>query len=68
MDERRDRTEKLLALLLIHSMKATTAAEKAFQLSLAGLSNVEIADLLDTSSQVIAQHLYTARKKKTKGT
>ncbi|PYV30630.1 MAG: hypothetical protein DMG22_19725 [Acidobacteria bacterium] len=58
-----DRTERLLAILLLESMKGTSQREKVIRLSLAGFSNVEIADLLQTSSQVVAQHLYESRKK-----
>jgi DNA-directed RNA polymerase specialized sigma24 family protein len=57
-----ERTQRLLAMLLLHSMKGATQQEKAFHLSLAGLSAVEIADLLQTSTQVVHQHLYAARK------
>jgi DNA-binding CsgD family transcriptional regulator len=60
------RTEKILALLLLHEMKGATQAEKAVQLSLAGFTAVEIADLLDTKAAVVHQHLYTMRKKKKK--
>lgn len=59
-----ERMEKLLAALLLHSMKGSTQREKAVQLSLAGFSNVEIADLLETSAPVVAQYLYEVRKKK----
>ena len=59
-----DRVERLLALSMIHSMKGATQAEKALQLSIAGFTNVEIGDLLQTTAAVISQHLYTARKKK----
>jgi len=58
-----DRTERLMAILLLESMKGTSQREKVIRLSLAGFSNVEIADLLQTSSQVVAQHLYESRKK-----
>lgn len=61
-----DRTEKLLALVLLQSMKGSTTAEKAMQLSLAGFSPVEIADMLNTTAAVISQSLYTARKTKKK--
>lgn len=57
-----DRTERLLAILLLESMRGASQREKAVRLSLAGFSNVEIADLLQTSAQVIAQHLYESRK------
>jgi hypothetical protein len=57
-----DRTEKLLALLLLHNMKGASKSDKALQLNLAGFSNIEIANLLQTSPAVIAQLLYTARR------
>jgi hypothetical protein len=47
-------------------MKGSTQAEKAMQLSLAGFTNVEIADLLRTTPGVVAQLLYQTRKKKAK--
>jgi len=62
--ESTDRVERLLALLLIHTMKGTTQAEKAEQLSVAGFTNVEIGNLLQTTQGVVAQYLYTARKKR----
>lgn len=61
-----DRIERLLAVLVIHGMKGATQADKALQLSLAGFTNVEIGDLLQTTQAVIAQNLYAARKKKKK--
>ena len=60
-----DRIERLLALLVIQSMKGATQADKALQLSLAGFTNVEIGNLLQTTQGVVGQYLYTARKKKT---
>ena len=60
------RVEKMLALLLLQGMKGATQAEKALQLSLAGFTSVEIADLLNTTTAVIHQHLYKMRKKKKK--
>jgi predicted transcriptional regulator len=36
------------------------------QLSLAGLSNIEIANLLDTTAQVVSQMLYESRRSKKK--
>ena len=62
MEERIDRVERLLALSLLHGMKGMSQQEKAHQLSVAGFSNVEIADLLGTSAQVVAQHLYLRKK------
>lgn len=57
------RTQRLLGLLLLQSMKSASKKEKAVQLSIAGSTNVEIADLLQTSSQDVAQYLYTSRKR-----
>ena len=62
-----DRTERLLAILLLESMKGASKRDKAVRLSLAGFSNVEIADLLQTSAQVVAQHLYSSRKGRRQG-
>jgi hypothetical protein len=62
-----DRIEKLLALLLLHDLKGMPQRDKAVQLSMVGFSNVEIADLLQTSAAVISQYLYEVRKKKKKG-
>lgn len=56
------RVERLLALLLLHSMKGVRQQDKAIQLNMAGFSNVEIADILQTSSKVVAQYLYVSRR------
>jgi DNA-directed RNA polymerase specialized sigma24 family protein len=58
-----DRIEKLLALLLLNQMKGSTLRDKALNLSVAGFTNTEIADLLQTTSGVVAQSLYEARRK-----
>ena len=58
--------ERLLALSLVQNMKGATQAEKALQLSMAGFTNVEIADLLGTTAAVVSQNLYAIRKKKAK--
>ncbi len=63
-----DRVERLLALLLVQQMKGSTQQEKATQLSIAGFSNTEIADLLRTSAKVITQRLHEARRGKKPGT
>jgi hypothetical protein len=62
--EMSNRTEKVLALLLLQGMKGATQAEKAVQLSTAGFTAVEIADLLETKVAVVHQSLYAMRKKK----
>jgi hypothetical protein len=75
MENSDDRVERLLALILMNQMKGASQREKAMQLNIAGFSNVEIANLLETTTAVIAQVLYESRKgksgnkttKKTKG-
>jgi DNA-binding NarL/FixJ family response regulator len=57
-----DRTERLLALILLQQMKASPQRDKILQLSVAGFSNTEIADLLQTTSAVVAQSLYEVRR------
>jgi DNA-directed RNA polymerase specialized sigma24 family protein len=59
-----DRVERLLALLLIQQAK--TQREKIVQLNVAGFTNTETADLLQTTSGVVNQVLYAARKGKKK--
>lgn len=58
----RDRLERILALVLLQSMKGASQQERIVQLSLAGFTNYEIADLLQTTTGVVAQSLYTARR------
>ena len=58
-----DRVERLLALLLLQQVKAAPQREKALHLSIAGFTNTEIADLLQTTAGVVAQSLYEARRK-----
>ncbi len=59
-----ERIESLLALILARSFKGEPMVEAASALSVAGFTNVEIADLLRTSPQTITQVLYEKRKKK----
>jgi len=59
-----DRLERLLALLLIRETK--TQSDKIMQLSVAGFTPTEIADLLLTSSAVVNQTVYAVRKGKNK--
>ncbi len=58
------RIERLLVAILLHSMKGEALKEKVDLLNIAGFSNVEIADFLKTSSQVVAQYIYEKRKAK----
>ena len=63
-DNPQDRVEKLLALLLLQTMKGANQREKVVQLSLGGFSNIEIANLLGTSTGVVATYMSAARKGK----
>ena len=56
-----DRVERILALLLLQSMDSASQQDKIVQLSLVGFTNFEIADLLQTTTGVVAQSLYAAR-------
>jgi len=59
-----DRTERLLALILLNQMKGASQREKIVDLSVVGFTNVEIADILQTTTAVVSQVLYEARKSK----
>jgi predicted transcriptional regulator len=61
-----DRVERLLALILLAQMKGATQREKVHQLNRAGFSNVEIADVLGTTSAVVSQSLYEVKTGRTK--
>lgn len=63
-----DRQERLLALILLAMMKGSPQREKISQLNLSGFSNVEIADILETTAAVVSQELYAARQSKSKKT
>ncbi len=58
-----DRAERLLALILLQQMKGSSQRDKALHLSLAGFTNTEIADLLQTTAAVVAQSLYQVRRR-----
>jgi hypothetical protein len=63
MEDRFDRIEKLLALILLELMKGTSQAVKIRRLNLAGFTNAEIADFLETKATVVAVRLSESRKK-----
>lgn len=60
--EKVDRTEYLLALLLLRTMKDEPQRNKIVQLNIAGFSNLEIADILQTTPAVVSQLLYMSSK------
>lgn len=60
--EKTDRTDKLLALILLQGMKSATLFEKVHQLNLAGFTNLEIANILQLKSDLVSDALYRARR------
>jgi len=64
MENRFDRIEKLLALILLELMRGASQAVKIRRLNLAGFTNAEIADFLETKAAVVAVRLSESRKKK----
>ena len=58
-----ERTETLLALLLLQQMKSASQQDKIVQLNIAGFSNLEIANILQTTPPVVAQSVYAGRKR-----
>lgn len=63
MENINDRTERLLALILLRDLKEERLEEKIRILNMAGFTNTEVAELLNTKPQVIANYLYKAKKK-----
>jgi hypothetical protein len=62
MDIANERIERLLVLTLLHTMKGASQKEKANQLNIAGFSNIEIAEFLQTSPAVVATLIYQSKK------
>jgi DNA-directed RNA polymerase specialized sigma24 family protein len=60
--ENDDRLERLLALILLNQMKGSPQKEKVRALNLAGFSNVEIADIIETTPEKVAKSLYQAKQ------
>ena len=58
------RLERLLALLLVQQSR--TQRDKIVQLNIAGFTNTEVADLLQTKAGVVSSVLYETRKGKKK--
>jgi len=57
-----ERLERILALVLLQGIKGASQRDKIVQLNLAGFSNLEVADLLQTTTAVVAQSLHAVRK------
>ena len=58
-----DRMEKLLALILIYQQPFASDEKNALKLSLAGFSNMEIANLLEIKALTVARLIHTPKKK-----
>jgi hypothetical protein len=55
--------DRIAAFQMLDQMKGATQAQKTVRLSLVGFTNAEIAAMLDTTSAVVSQNLYSERKK-----
>jgi DNA-directed RNA polymerase specialized sigma24 family protein len=62
MDTSNERIERLLVLLLLESMKGASQKEKVKQLNMAGFSNIEIAEFLQTKPTTVASLIYQQKK------
>ena len=62
IDPDTDRIERLLVLILLQSMKESSQADKVHQLNIAGFSNIQIAELLQTTPATIAVQLHHSKK------
>lgn len=62
MSEAPTRLEKLMAMMILMQMRDATQREKVVVMSRAGFSNPDIADLLETKPNIVAQHLYASKK------
>ena len=67
MDVASERTERLLVLLLLQSMKGTSQQEKIKQLNMAGFSNIEIAEFLQISPSAVATYFRRSEKSNKSG-
>ncbi len=57
MEMLNERSERLLVLLLLQNLKQASLKEKIIQLNMAGFSNIEIAEFLQTTPAAVAQEL-----------
>jgi DNA-binding NarL/FixJ family response regulator len=62
MDIANERIERLLVLTLLYTMKDASQREKVNQLNIAGFSNIEIAEFLQTSPATVATFIYQSKK------
>ncbi len=62
MEAATERVERLLVLNLLQSMRGASQKEKVQQLNIAGFSNIEIAEFLQTTPAAVATLLYQSKK------
>ena len=55
--------DRIAAFAMLDGMSNASQAQRCLRLSLIGFTNPEIADMLQTTSGVVAQSLYEERKK-----
>jgi DNA-directed RNA polymerase specialized sigma24 family protein len=53
-----ERSERLLVLLLLQSLKDASLQDKVLQLNIAGFSNIEIAEFLQISPEAVVTLLH----------
>ncbi len=57
-----ERSERLLVLLLLQNLKSASQKEKIIQLNIAGFSNIEIAEFLQTAPATVAKEISLSKK------
>lgn len=57
-----DRMERLLVLILLQTMKESSLGEKIEQLNIAGFSNIQIAEFLQTTPGAVGVQLHRSKK------
>ncbi len=55
--------DRIAAFAMLDGMGNASQAQKCLRLALIGFTNAEIAEMLQTTPGVVAQSLYTERKK-----
>jgi DNA-directed RNA polymerase specialized sigma24 family protein len=60
------RQDRIAAFVMLDGINSKTQAEKSMRLKLAGFSNSEIAEMLQTTPAVVASNLYVERRKAAK--
>lgn len=56
-------SDRIAAFAMLDGMNQASQAQKCLRLALIGFTNAEMAEMLQTTSGVVAQSLYSERKK-----